>query len=145
MATSDLTDSLRELQRRRRLILRRLLPENELAIGSVSVVRRKCGNPRCHCAVGEGHLQTLFLFKTDDGQRRCKLIRRADEERLQRAGEAYRQFRDGLKQLRAIDREEKQILMATFTEEDVIGGAFVSDRARSRVLVNQATGSAPKD
>ncbi len=35
---------------------------------------------------------------------------------------------------------EKQILMATFTEEDVAGRAFVSDRARQRVLVNQATG-----
>ncbi len=35
---------------------------------------------------------------------------------------------------------EKQILMATFTEEDVIGGAFASDSARQRVLVNQATG-----
>jgi predicted neuraminidase len=35
---------------------------------------------------------------------------------------------------------EKQILMATFTEDDVLGGAFASDRARQRVLVNQATG-----
>ena len=112
MATTDLTDSLRKLQLKRRLILRRLLAEKELAIGSVSVVRRKCGNAGCHCAAGEGHLQTLFLFKADDGQRRCKLIRRADEERMQRAGEAYRRFRDCLKQLRAIDREEKQILMA---------------------------------
>jgi len=35
----------------------------------------------------------------------------------------------------------KQILMATFTEEDVVEGRFASARARSRVLVNQATGS----
>ncbi|MBN2311181.1 MAG: exo-alpha-sialidase [Candidatus Hydrogenedentes bacterium] len=34
----------------------------------------------------------------------------------------------------------KQILMATFTEEDVAAGKCVSDRARLRVLVNQATG-----
>ena len=34
----------------------------------------------------------------------------------------------------------KQIFMATFTEEDVLAGAFASERARQRVLVNQATG-----
>ncbi len=112
MSSADLLDRLRKLQRERSRILRRLLEEHELAIGSVSVVRRKCGSPGCHCATGEGHQQTLFLFSGEDGKRRCKLVRRADEKRMQCAGDAYRQFRDGLKQLRALDREEKQILMA---------------------------------
>lgn len=84
----------------------------ELAVGTVSVVLRKCGNPRCHCAQGDGHPQTQFLFTDEDGQRRCKLVRRADEPRLQAAGERYRRFRDDLKRLRAIDRREKEILMA---------------------------------
>lgn len=35
---------------------------------------------------------------------------------------------------------DKMILMATFTEEDVLAGAFVSQAARNRVLINQATG-----
>ncbi len=35
---------------------------------------------------------------------------------------------------------KKQILMATFTEEDVLAGEPTSDAARRRVLVNQATG-----
>jgi len=37
-------------------------------------------------------------------------------------------------------RGEKMILMAAFTEEDVAQGVCVSDAARLRVLVNQATG-----
>lgn len=37
----------------------------------------------------------------------------------------------------------KQILAAVFTEEDVQKGGPVTDRARLRVLVNQATGSRP--
>jgi len=86
--------------------------EHELAVGTVSQVRRKCGNPNCHCARGAGHHHTQFLFKGEDGRRRCKIVRRADEDRLQKAGERYRQFRDDLKQLRAIDQREKQILMA---------------------------------
>lgn len=36
---------------------------------------------------------------------------------------------------------DKKILMATFTEEDVLAGKPVSDKTRLRVLVNQATGT----
>lgn len=35
----------------------------------------------------------------------------------------------------------KQILMATFTEADVLAGKAVSDKARFRIVVNQATGT----
>jgi hypothetical protein len=44
------------------------------------------------------------------------------------------------------DRErlrDKQILMATFKEEDILAGKCVSSAARLQVLVNQATGVAP--
>lgn len=34
----------------------------------------------------------------------------------------------------------KQILMATFTEQDLAVGKCVSDKTRLRVVVNQATG-----
>lgn len=111
VSRTKLLDSLRLLQRVRRRLLRRLTQDHELAVGSVSLVRRKCGNLSCHCAHdGPGHLQTLFLFK--DNKRRCKLIRRADEARLHQAGKHYREFREDIKQLRAIDRVEKEILMA---------------------------------
>ena len=35
---------------------------------------------------------------------------------------------------------DKEILMAAFAEEDVAKGEFVSEKARTRVLVNRATG-----
>lgn len=117
---SDLLLSLRQLQQERRTLLGRLTRPGELAIGSVSQVRRKCGNPACHCAREGGHLQTLFVF-TDrkQGRRRCKLVRRADESRMRKAGERYRAFRKGLQRLRAIDSEEKRILMAIAEERAV--------------------------
>lgn len=37
-------------------------------------------------------------------------------------------------------REQKMVLFASFTEEDIAAGAFVSPRGRQQVLVNQATG-----
>jgi hypothetical protein len=108
-----LRNRLGPLQQERKSLLGRLTKEHELALGTVSEVYRKCGNPRCHCANGHGHRQILFLFKDeDDPRRRCKLVRRADEERLLRAGETYRQFRADLQRLRAIEKEEIQILMA---------------------------------
>lgn len=104
---------LKQLNQERQGLLRRLTGAQELAIGTVATIGRKCGNPSCHCLEGPGHLQTLFLFKDEKkGRRRCKLVRRVDEARMQRAGDGYRQFRDDMKQLRAIDREEKRILLA---------------------------------
>lgn len=82
-------------------------------MGTVSAMRRKCGNPNCHCAQGLGHPQVLFLFKDKEtSRRRCKLVRKADESRMLRAGDLYREFREAIKRLRAIDNQEKQILVA---------------------------------
>ena len=39
---------------------------------------------------------------------------------------------------------DKNILMTTFTEEDVLAGKPVSGKVRQRVLINQATGEIPK-
>ena len=107
-----LHDLLRRLQAERRTLLRRLTRDHELAMGSVSLVRRKCGKTNCHCAQGSGHPQTLFLFQGDDGQRRCKLVRQADAKRLLRAGESYREFRADLRRLRALNQQEEEILVA---------------------------------
>ena len=104
---------LKKLDDERQRLLSRLTQAYELAIGTVSVVRRKCGKPNCHCANGPGHPQTLFLFKdAQTGKRICKLVRRADEQKMLKAGERYREFRKDIQRLRAIDFEEKQILMA---------------------------------
>jgi hypothetical protein len=93
-------------------LIRLLTGNQELAVGSVARVRRKCGSPRCRCATGEGHPQVLFLFTDENGRRRCKLVRRADEKKLLRAGECYRNWRKALNQLRANENHQKQILLA---------------------------------
>ena len=121
MSTSrtKLLASLRQLQKKRRLLLRILTQEHELAVGSVSTVRGKCGKPNCRCAHGEGHPQVVFLFRGDDRRRRCKLIRQNDAKRMLLAGDRYRKCRQALKQLRAIQKEEEQILMALINERAI--------------------------
>ena len=110
MSSTELRASLRQLRLQRSLLLKRLMAVQEVAIGSVSVVARKCGKPNCHCAQGGGHNQTLFLFRGERGKRHCKLIRQADSQRLLSAGDRYREFRAGLKELRTINEGEQQIL-----------------------------------
>jgi hypothetical protein len=38
---------------------------------------------------------------------------------------------------------DKEILMATFAEEDVLAGTNVSEKVRFQVIVNKATGTTP--
>lgn len=118
-SSTELRDSLRKIQLEHRVLVRRLTRVQEMAIGCVSVVQRKCGKPNCHCAQGGGHSQTLFLFQGDDGRRRCKLVRQADADRLLRAGDRYREFRATLRKLRAINKHEEQILVALMEQKAV--------------------------
>ena len=118
-SSAELHHSLRKIQIERRVLVRRLARVREVAIGCVSVVRRKCGKPNCHCVQGGGHSQTLFQFQGDDGTRRCKLVRQADADKLLRAGDRYREFRADLRKLRAINKREEQILAALMEQNAV--------------------------
>jgi hypothetical protein len=111
LSTSRLLRKLRSLEARRRALLRRLSGTEELAVGTLSWVDRRCGRPSCHCARGPGHRQAQFLFADAQGRRRCKLIRKADEDRLQEAHQRYRHFRAGLRELAAIPKQEHALLM----------------------------------
>jgi len=111
-SSARIRSDLRRIHEGKRRFLRLLGQTHELAIGTVSIVQRKCGKAGCHCAEGTGHPQMLFLFKGDTGTRRCKLVRRQDEERLLRAARRYREARDALRQLRAINKREERILLA---------------------------------
>jgi hypothetical protein len=111
LSTSKMLRQIRTLQDRQQALLQRLLRPGELAVGTVSWVGRKCGQPGCHCAEGPGHRQMLFLFADVSGRRRCKFIRKADEARLEEANQRYREFRKDLRQLAAIQKRERALLM----------------------------------
>jgi hypothetical protein len=117
MTTSS---EMSRLQRERRRLIRLLTSSHELAVGSVARVRRKCGNPRCGCLAGQGHPQTIFLYKDDQGLRRCKMIRRADEVRMHKAGDRYRKWRKALNRLRTIENRQRQIMLAEIKKKAII-------------------------
>lgn len=55
------------LERRRRL-LRRLPPPEEVLRGSVLTRELRCGKPSCHCASGPGHLATYLTVSFAAGR-----------------------------------------------------------------------------
>ena len=91
---------------------------------------------------GRSHLMA-FVSKDDGATWQGGLLLDA------RSGVSYPdgfQAKDGrIYIIRDFDRlGDKEILMAVFTEEDVLAGEDVSGKVRLRVLVNQATGVNPK-
>ena len=103
---------LREIHDERARLLKVLLQTDELAVGTVQRVKRRCYNPRCgKCAGGPSHEQVMFLFS--DGTRRTSaFVRRADESRFEKAGANYRRFRDAVRALRHLHKEELELLGA---------------------------------
>ena len=110
---TKLKSSLARIQGEREALHQRLLKNQEMAVGSVSVVKGTCGKSACHCSSGKtGHPQTIFLFKGPDGRRRCKLVRREDSDQLLVAHQAYGDFRNHLRQLRHLSQKEQAVGVA---------------------------------
>lgn len=108
-----LKKSLAQIQQAREALHRLILQDQELAIGSVSVVEGTCGKPTCHCATGEtGHPQTIFLYKGADGRRRCKHVRQEDSHQLLTAHKSYTDFKNNLRELRHLSQQEQAVGVA---------------------------------
>lgn len=98
------------LELRRRALLRLLLGDEEVVLGTVSEVQARCGKPGCRCARGrQGHPQVRLLY-AEGGRRRCKLVRKDDEERIRSAGKRYRRLKTALRELATLDSRELRLL-----------------------------------
>jgi len=100
---------LRVLEQRRARLLEALCDDEPFLVGSLSRVQRTCGKPTCHCATTPAH-PAWVLATTRDARRRCQVVRLADVEDLRRRVGLYRSFRKALRDLDAIDREQRTLL-----------------------------------
>lgn len=103
--------SLRAVHRRRQALLRELMRTDPLIVGTVCEVLRRCGTPSCHCARTPGHRQTLLLYGKA-GRRTSKFIRQEDVERVRRAWCRYRSSKKALREIRALNNREIELLRA---------------------------------
>lgn len=100
---------VRRLEGRRAAVLEGLLLPGAFLKGSLSLVYRTCGKPNCHCAQRPGH-PVWVLATSQDGRPRRQVVRKADIEEVRQQVTEYRQFREALRQLEAIDLEQRQLL-----------------------------------
>ena len=100
---------LRSLDERRIRLLDALCDEEPLLVGSLSLVKRTCGKPTCHCATTPAH-EAWVLATTRNARRRCQVVRLADVEDVRRRVGVYRSFRKVLRDLETIESEEKRLL-----------------------------------
>lgn len=101
--------TLQALQKRRQALLREILRPDPLVVGTVCTVLRRCGTPTCHCAQTPGHRQTLLLYG-EGGRRTSRFIRQQDESRVRRAWRRYRRCKEALRELRALNLRELELL-----------------------------------
>jgi len=90
-------------QRKFELVRKFNLPDGLLP-GTLSMARRKCGKPTCHCASGEGHPIWLltFFFK---GKRRIERIPADWVEEVQRRVEGGRALKEAVSEVLAANAE----------------------------------------
>lgn len=109
---------LRSLEQRRARLLEPLCDDEPLLVGGLSLVKRTCGKPTCHCARAPAH-QAWVLATTRDARRRCQVVRLADVEDVRRRVGIYRAFRTALRDLEAIECEERALLRGLMEDRNV--------------------------
>lgn len=98
--------STRTLRQRRKRLIGRLPPLESVLSGSLIERYKRCGKPRCKCAQGPGHGPKYYLSVSQSGSTpRMDYVPCEYQRQVLEYLENYRQIRDILKQVCAINRE----------------------------------------
>lgn len=109
---------LQALEARRARLIQALIRAERLLVGSLSLVNRTCGKPTCHCATTPGHA-VWTLATTRDGKRRCQVVRIDDVEEIRQRVADYKEFKQRLGELEAIENDEKEFLRGLMEKRNV--------------------------
>ena len=90
---------------RRRRILARLPPLEEVLRGSVVVRSLRCGKPSCHCAEGEGHHATYLTVTLAGGRTEQISLPAALIPVAERGVASYHAWWAAIEKLSAINRD----------------------------------------
>ncbi len=89
---------LRGLIKRRNARLRKLPSLSPFVAASLVTIRRRCGQPNCHCASGEGHPATILSFK-EDGKPRTAYVPVDKIEEVKQWVENYKELKELIKEI----------------------------------------------
>ncbi|RWB92802.1 MULTISPECIES: DUF6788 family protein [unclassified Mesorhizobium] len=94
------------LRQRRRRLLRRLPPLEQLLRGSLIERYKRCGRPGCHCANGPGHGPKFYLSVSTPGARpRMDYVPNATVAQSRQYLANFRKLRELLNEICAINAE----------------------------------------
>lgn len=110
MRPSRVRQKIHRLDKKRRLLLEKLVHPEEMVAGSLYQVYKKCGNPACRCASGKKHGPFTCLSVADAGKRRLVFVRRKDEARVKPQATRYREYQKMMAQTRKMNNEIFELL-----------------------------------
>lgn len=106
------------LEAQRAEAIHTLVHTASLLKGSLSLVKRTCGKPTCHCAKSPGH-SVWVLATSHEGARRCQVVRKPDVDAVRQRVDAYKLFRAAQRRLQAIHKEQQALITGLIEERNM--------------------------
>lgn len=98
--------SAADLKRRRKQLLRKLPPLDTVLRGSLIERYKRCGNPRCKCATGQGHGPKYYLSVSHAGKSpQMDYVPQAEHAVVSEYLDSYARVREILEEISQINHE----------------------------------------
>ncbi len=105
MGISALRKKIYLLEQQRQKAVSYLLSPKDMVSGSIYSTYKKCGNKRCRCAKGELHGPFSYISKRVDGKTVLSFVRRADEKKITKEAQNYREYIKVIAKLNKLDKK----------------------------------------
>ena len=105
MDISTLRKTIDLLEQQRQKAITYLLYPKDMVSGSLYATYKKCGNKKCRCAKGELHGPFNYISKRVDGKTILTFVRKADESKITKEAQNYREYIKVIAKLNKIDKK----------------------------------------
>ena len=109
MVKMSILKQVKALEKKRAYVLDKMLSANLMAPGSYRKVYCRCGKINCRCYSGKGHPYSRITF-SEDGRSRTKAIHDSNIEWIKKVIKNYRDFKEGIKQIKGYDASLLKLL-----------------------------------
>ena len=105
MDISTLRKTIDLLEQQRQKAITYLLYPKDMVSGSIYATYKKCGNKKCRCAKGELHGPFNYISKRVDGKTILTFVRKADESKITKEAQNYREYIKVVAKLNKLDKK----------------------------------------
>ena len=105
MDISILRKTIDLLEQQRQKAITYLLYPKDMVSGSIYATYKKCGNKKCRCAKGELHGPFNYISKRVDGKTILTFVRKADESKITKEAQNYREYIKVIAKLNKLDKK----------------------------------------